>query len=207
MSPDGENIISQRLIAQLKGGSGMERKVIWTILIGIILFGAVVFILVDRLPQSSHGTTSQPSIQPTPTPQIVYVTVLVTPIQTPQTPNWDYPVATTPKPTATAPKITTQEVSTSVGMLLEEVHEHGEDAARFKFTTVKTGKVSILVVCGGPCKAVLQSPTTKDFILLDGVVNHPFVKAQVVNLPTVQTYTVVMSVEHGISWSLDITNA
>lgn len=60
----------------------MERKVIWTILIGIILFVATFFICIDRLPQSSHSTTSQPSMQPTPTPQIVYVTVLVTPTPT-----------------------------------------------------------------------------------------------------------------------------
>ena len=186
----------------------MERKLIWTILIGIILFGAVFFFCIDRLPQSSQSTTLPPSLVttlvittvptavPTPSPQIVYKTVVVTST-----------TMSTPKPTATTLKITTQEDSSSKGTLLEEVHEHGEDAARFKFTTLKPGKVSILVVCGGPCKAVLQSPTTIDFILLNGVVNHPFIKSQEVNLPTAQTYTVVMSVEHGIPWSLDITNA
>jgi len=61
----------------------MERKIIWTILIGIILFGAVFFILIDRLPQSSHSTTSQPSMQPTPTPQSVYVTATAPPTTTP----------------------------------------------------------------------------------------------------------------------------
>lgn len=40
----------------------MEKKVIWTIVIGIILFGAVFFLLIDKLPQTSHGSTSQPHI-------------------------------------------------------------------------------------------------------------------------------------------------
>jgi hypothetical protein len=66
----------------------MERKVIWTILIGIILFVATFFFLIDRLPQPSHGSMSQSPLSTTivtPTPQIVYVTVTVTPTLTPTT--------------------------------------------------------------------------------------------------------------------------
>jgi hypothetical protein len=40
----------------------MERKLIWTIVIGIILFVAVFFVLIDRLPQSSQSTTSQANL-------------------------------------------------------------------------------------------------------------------------------------------------
>jgi hypothetical protein len=64
----------------------MERKVILTILIGIILFGATFFFLIDRLPQPSHGSMSQSPLSTTivtPTPQIIYVTVTVTPTPTP----------------------------------------------------------------------------------------------------------------------------
>jgi hypothetical protein len=40
----------------------MERKVIWTILIGIILFGVVFFFGIYRLPQPSQSAMLQPSL-------------------------------------------------------------------------------------------------------------------------------------------------
>lgn len=100
------------------------------------------------------------------------------------------------------------------GVLYQEVHENGEGSKKIKFRTDIPGNVSIHVFFGrGPCKAIIQSPGGNDIVLFDGSESvllggsekHPFNITKVIKLPVAQTYTVFISVNQGVQWSLDIT--
>jgi len=58
----------------------MEKKIIWTIVIGIFLFGLIFFLLIDRLPQSSQSLAPQTStnIPPTTTVKLISASTTTT---------------------------------------------------------------------------------------------------------------------------------
>jgi len=110
-----------------------------------------------------------------------------------------------PNPAIRAPttiqKIVIKEVGG--GVLKEEIHERGIGSDNIKFTVTNPGQVAIyFVIDTGPASVVLLSPTGNT-VLLYGPVRHPFIVTKVLNLRP-QTYTVAMSVEQGVSWTLDV---
>jgi hypothetical protein len=95
----------------------------------------------------------------------------------------------------------------TVPVLLEEVHEHGYDAARITFRTVKPGRVSIGVRLSDGGTATLIPPAGRNIIVgAEPVGTHRMLRTQTYFLTMPGTYFIDFSVPGGSPWSLDVTD-